>query len=145
MITQTPYAIKTKVSPEDLNLFAVTWINDDSLMLIAVGSDGNKVLIKDTLVPDTRRFEVYRSIKGHTLAVIRHAEGKVATYKEIRTREQLRNYFGNCQQAHELYRDLGWDGSPLRRSLNIPTAAIPEDHKSYNYKENKSAHGLPVM
>lgn len=145
MITNTPYAVKAGVSPEDLNLFNVTWITEDELILIAVGSRGNKVLVGDTVVPDTRQFEVYRSIKGHTVAVIRYAEGLVATYKNIRTREQLKKFLGDNQQAQEIYRDLGWEGAPLRQSMMIPLTAIPPIHRSYTYRETKSEHSLPVM
>lgn len=133
MITNTPYNIKAGVSPEDFSLFDVTWITADSLMLITRGSPNNKVLVNDTVVPDTRQFEVYRSIKGTTVAVVRYGDCGTSVYREIKTSEQLELFFGNSQQANEIYQNLGYGGNPLRKSMHMSTAEIPIEHRTSKY------------
>lgn len=133
MITNTPYLIKCGVSPEDYDLFDITWVTRDKLILIAVGGRNNKVLVDEVLLDDTRQFELYRSIRGNTVGVIRYSTGYVAVYCEADTQEQLKRFFGNCQQAREIYGHLGWYGNPLRKALHIPTVAIPESHHTYQY------------
>lgn len=133
MYTTTPYLIKCPVPEQDHSLFNVDWITKDKLMLLAVGSRQNSLLVEEHVVSDTRQFEVYRSTNGFTVAVIRHITPLIAVYKEIRTLTQLKEFFGNSQQTREVLGLLGLIDKPLEMYLGIPAKSIPSFHQTYKY------------